>query len=235
MDELIEGGFPRGRTILVSGCCGTGKTILATQFIYKGAVEYNEPGILVLLEQDPDEFKEDMLEFDFDLGKLESEGKLIIIDASLSRVSVEDVIGCIPVSSKSFSILPGERDIRKLLDVVRRAAVKIGAKRASIDSIPALDVMVKDKAEARRLILDMNYKLKSAKLTTVLVSETDSDIPTEGVEKYIVDGVISLTYRTSGPDAGRTLIIEKMRRTSHSEEIHTLKFEKGAGIEIVKE
>lgn len=235
LDELLEGGFPRGRTMLVSGSCGTGKTILATQFLYNGIIKYDESGVLVLLEQNPDEFKEDMLEFDFDLEKLEEEGKLVIIDASLSKISIENVIGNVPVSSKSFSLLPGERDLKKLLDVVMRAAKKIGAKRAVIDSIQALDLMVKDETEARKLIVDMNYKLKSAGLTSIIISESGHNTPTEGVEKYIVDGVISLRYTTTGPDVGRTLVIDKMRRTSHSEEIHTLKFIKGQGITLQDE
>jgi len=73
LDELIEGGFPRGDTILVAGKAGTGKSILATQFIYKGVTEYNEPGVLVTLEEPPNLIKRNMLRFGMDLAKLEKE------------------------------------------------------------------------------------------------------------------------------------------------------------------
>ena len=89
MDELLEGGFPRQRSILLSGSSGSGKTTFAVQFLYKGITDYNEPGILICLEQNPKELKQDMLDYGFDLAQAEHDGKLIIIDASLSRIGTE--------------------------------------------------------------------------------------------------------------------------------------------------
>ena len=70
LDELIEGGFPRGDTILVAGKAGTGKTILANQFLYNGAVMYEEPGVLVTLEESPIAIKRNMLRFNMDFEAL---------------------------------------------------------------------------------------------------------------------------------------------------------------------
>ena len=75
LDELIEGGFPKGDTILIAGKAGTGKSILATQFIYKGVTEYNDPWpvVFVTLEEPPHLIKMNMLRFGIDLDKLVKE------------------------------------------------------------------------------------------------------------------------------------------------------------------
>ncbi len=78
LDELMGGGLPMGRNILLSGACGTGKTTFAIEFLYNGIVKYNEPGILVTMEQNPQEVRQDMLKYGFDLEKLEKDGKLVI-------------------------------------------------------------------------------------------------------------------------------------------------------------
>jgi len=236
-DKLVSGGFPRGRTILVLGECGTGKTIFGAQFVYNGASIHNEPGILVLLEQNPSEFKSDMAAFGMDFKALEAESKVIIIDASLARLGVEAIVGKLPVTSESFSLLPGETNVEHLTDVIIRAAKTIDAKRVTIDSLPALELMVDGELTVRKLLLRMNYRIKDAGLTTVIISELDNNgvQVTHGVEKYVVDGVVSLHYTKVGPTAGRTLTIDKMRNTAHSEEIHTIRFVDGEGIEVVEE
>jgi KaiC/GvpD/RAD55 family RecA-like ATPase len=236
-DELISGGFPQGRTMLVLGECGTGKTIFGAQFIFNGAARHGEAGVLVLLEQNPEEFKKDMKAFGMDFDRLEKEKKVIIIDASLSRLGADAMISKLPVSSESFSLLPGETTVEHLTDVVVRAAKNIKAKRITIDSLPALELMVENELAVRRILLQMNYRLKEGGLTSIIVSELDDDSvhATHGVEKYVVDGVISMHYTKVGPSAGRTLTIDKMRNTAHSEEIHTLKFVTGKGLVVMKE
>ena len=233
LDKLLNGGFPRGRTILVSGNCGTGKTILATQFVYNGAAKYGEPGIIVILEQDPNEFKKDMGVFNFDIQKFEKEGKLIVVNASLSSIELQDFFNTREaVPKSSFSLLPGEDKLDKITDIIIKAAEKIGAKRVSIDSIAALDFMLEDKTKVRKTLLNMNYRLKKAGLTTIIVADATRGVSTQGIEEFIMDGVITLHYETTGADIGRHMVIGKMRSTAHSENIHTIRFVKGKGIEI---
>jgi len=236
-DELISGGFPRGRSILVFGECGTGKTIFGASFVHNGVARYGEPGVLVLLEQNPDEFKRDMRSFGMDFDKFEKEKKLIVIDASLSRLGADAMVSSLPVSSESFSLLPGETTVEHLTDVVVRAAKNIKAKRVTIDSLPALEFMVENELAMRRLLLQMNYQLKEAGLTAIIVAELvgESSRATYGVEKYVVDGVVCLHYTKVGPTAGRTLTIDKMRNTAHSEDIHTITFVPGKGLKVNKD
>ena len=237
LDELLDGGFPRGRTILLSGSCGTGKTIFGVQFLYNGAVMYDEPGVLVCLEQSPNYLKKDVHAFNFDLQKLEDEGKLTIIDASLSRIDINEFTVPSEIPSKSFQMnIADFADLGMLIDAIITAAKKIDAKRIVIDGLPSLDYMISNEKNVRNAILNINYKLLDSGATSILTSgiSDNSNMSRYGFEEYIVDGAITLHYITSGPGSGRNLIIEKMRGTEHSEDIHTIRFKRGVGIEIVE-
>lgn len=246
LDELIEGGFPRGRSILLSGTCGTGKTTFAIQFLYNGVVQYDEHGIFVSLEQDPKEMKQDMLRFGFDLQKLENEGKLVIIDTSLARIGTSKP-GVIPTAqitsigqpSGSISLLPDEFNIDRILEMIISRAKSIGAKRVVIDSLPALDFLIKDHREMRyiirQLVLAVNYRLKAAGLTTLLITEIleDGGLSAHGVESYVADGTIVLTLNEAIDS--RTIKIRKMRQTEHSLRPRTIEFtEKGIVVKGVE-
>ncbi len=230
-DELVGGGLPRGRTILVNGSCGTGKTVFSTQFLYNGAVHYGEPGIYVMLEQDVCEFKDDMAGFGLNLQKLQSEGKLVIINASLTKREGGNFL---ELKSETHDISPDMASVNKICDVIQEAATKIKAKRAVIDSLSSMTITFDDTQALRRVVLDLNYTLKKMGLTTLIISDEIAGDVTEAAQKYVVDGVLTLRYVTVGPDPGRTLVIDKMRKTRHSENIHALKFTKD-GIEIQKE
>jgi KaiC/GvpD/RAD55 family RecA-like ATPase len=237
LDDLLEGGFPRGRVILVAGDCGTGKSIMGMQFLHNGVVNFDEPGILVSLEQSPEMYREDMLSMGFDIGRLEREGKLIIIDASLSGLGVQKKKG-------DFTLTPEHFSIDAILALISEAAKKIGAKRAVVDSFSALDSILESRKsrvgielreDIRRAILSINYKLEDMKLTSLLISDIlENKLSTHGVEEFMVDGVITLHYTTAGADAGRHLVIKKMRTIKHSENIHQIVFEKGSGMKVLK-
>ncbi|MFH1404273.1 MAG: ATPase domain-containing protein [Candidatus Altiarchaeota archaeon] len=237
LDELLEGGFPRGRVILLAGDCGTGKSILSTQFLHNGALKYDEPGVLVSLEQSPRMLKQDMGFMGFDLEKMEEEGKLVIIDASLSGVSGK--------SEKSeFKLSPDQFSLDSILALIKEASDKIGAKRAVVDSFSALDSILETKKvhvgtglkeDVRLAILGINYKLQEMGLTSLLISDIldDGKLSKHGIEEFMVDGVITLHYKAVGSDSGRHLMIKKMRSTRHSENINMIEFERGRGIKVV--
>ncbi len=230
-DRLVGGGLPRGRTILLNGSCGTGKTIFATQFLHNGVIELGEPGIYVMLEQDAEEFKEDMRSIGLDISKLEEGGKLIIINAKLTGEKGRDFL---ELKSDTHDISPDMASIEKITEIIEEAAGKINARRAVLDSLSSMTMSFEDDRSLRRLILDLNYRLKKMGLTTLIISDEIAGDITEAAEKYVVDGVVTLRYVTVGPDPGRTLIIDKMRRTRHSENIHTIRFTE-KGMEILDE
>lgn len=210
LDELIEGGFPRGRTMMLSGTCGTGKSTFGVQFLYNGIIEHNEPGILVTLEQDPVELKQDMSRYGFDLDTVEKGGKLAIISAGIEqKMAWEDLSVSIPAKAE-----------------------EIGAKRLVIDSLTAIGFLLEEvggKEDVRKIIMSLSNAAKRAGLTTMMITETQSGSDASsihGVESHIADGVIHLTIHEAMDS--RKIVIRKMRSTKHSLKPREIEFsEKG--------
>jgi len=230
LDPLLSGGFIPGRSILVAGSPGTGKTTFGLQFICEGA-KAGEPGIILSLEEDPKAWREDMTNFGYNIEKLESQDLVRVVDASLVRIGL--------VSDERFSITPQEFDMNQMLTRIIREARQIGAKRILVDSLPALDILHASKPPEyiRAEILKLNYVLKSNGMTTMMITEIPEGSKTyshNGVEEFVVDGVISLHYLSLGSQSGRTLVIRKMRGTHHSEDIHPMEFVDGKGIVVRK-
>lgn len=163
LDELVEGGFPKGRTILVSGGCGTGKTIFAMQYIYRGVVEYDEPGVFVTLDERPQMIREDMYRFGWDIAKYEKAGDLVIVDASSAKIGFP--------SEEKYSIPQLSVDIDRLLLRVMQVADQIKAKRIVVDSIVGLGLRGESENEIRKAVLKINYMLLKSNITAVVTSE----------------------------------------------------------------
>jgi KaiC/GvpD/RAD55 family RecA-like ATPase len=226
-DELIEGGLPEGRSFLISGGTGTGKTIFATQFLVNGAL-MDEPGIYLTLDERPELIREDMLRFGINLRQLEDSGKIQIIDGTIAKVGIP--------SDEEFSLPATGFDLDKLLLELMRAIKKIRAKRVVIDSIPALGLNFQSEHEVRKAVLKVVYLLSRAGVTTMMTTEISEDskqFGKYGVEEFVSDGVILLHYMGIGTQSNRTLHIRKMRATKHSEDLHPLQITQN-GIEIHK-
>lgn len=228
LDNLIEGGFPEGRTTLISGATGTGKSIFGIQFLYKGAEQYNEPGIYVTLDERPELIREDMSRFGWNLRTLEEQNLLYVIDGSIAKIGIP--------SEEQFSLPVTGFDLDKLLLEILRVSKRINAKRLVIDSIPAVGFNFENENEVRKAILKLSFMLARTGITSVMVTEVPEDsnqFSKYGVEEYVADGVISLHYRGTGMQSNRTLHIRKMRSTKHSESLHPLEITDG-GIQVHK-
>jgi len=219
LDEMIEGGFPAGRTILLSGGCGTGKTIFAMQYIYRGALEYNEPGVFVTLDERPEMIRQDMSRFGWDIKKMESKGKMAIIDAAASKIGYP--------SEEKFTLPQAGIDVDRLVLRVMQIASQIGAKRIVIDSLAGLGMHIENESEIRKAILKINHMLTKADSTAILTSEVPEQsmgtgpmsYSKYGVEEYTADAVIILHYLGIGTESNRSLFVRKMRGTKHMEDI----------------
>jgi len=221
LDELIEGGFPQGRSVLVCGGCGTGKTIFCNQFIVDGAMQYNEPGVYVTLDERPELIREDCVRFGWDLQELEREKMLTIIDVGIAKMGLP--------SAEEFTLPTIGFDLEKLMIEIMRAIKHIKAKRVVIDSLPGLGFNFDNENEVRKAILKVSYLLSRAGVTSIFTSEVQEGtnrFGKYGVEEYVVDGVIALHYIGVGTKSNRTLHIRKMRATKHSEELHPLEISK---------
>jgi KaiC/GvpD/RAD55 family RecA-like ATPase len=222
LDSLIEGGFPKGRQILVSGTSGTGKTIFGIQYLVKGAIDYGEPGVYITFEQTPNTLKEDMKRFNWDLEQLERNGDLIIIDASGPVFGFK--------SEEDFTITKSEFSLKGVLENILKAVEEIDAKRLVIDSITALGARYDSEWKIRNVLLLLNIFLTKLNVTSILICESEK--PSKwGVEEFLCDGVIWLRVE----NIGRTLLIKKMRGTNHSQKIHPYKIEGGKGFVILED
>ena len=146
-DELTKGGLIRNRAYLTAGSAGTGKTIFSMQFIHNGVVKYGENGVYVALEETPEQLRRDMFSFGWNLKKLESDGRLILLDASSSRVGF---------GSKEKFIVPRPFTLDALLYEVNRCVEKIKAKRVVIDCLDAMGLHAKDPEEFRKTLLKLS-------------------------------------------------------------------------------
>jgi len=227
LDELIEGGFPKKRMILVSGATGTGKTTFSMQYLLHGAKK-GEPGLYIAVDQRPKSVREDMKSLGFDVEEMEKEGKLAILDASSAKVGY--------TSDERYSIPQIGLDIDELILKIMDLIDKIGAKRVVLDSIPGLGMQIEDEHEVRSIILKMNHMFSEENVTAIMTSEVpEQNLKIDKMkfskyeaEEYVADGVIMLHYLGVGSESNRSMFIRKMRATEHTEDILPLEIgEKG--------
>ncbi|MCK5238589.1 MAG: AAA family ATPase [Candidatus Thorarchaeota archaeon] len=216
LDELIEGGFPRGDTILVAGKAGTGKTILANQFLYNGAILYDEPGVLVTLEESPVAIKRNMMRFGMDLDDLVKKGLLSIADLSPSKEIARVKMGEYP----SF-------DLSGLVAIIMNHVNKVKAKRIVIDTLSILAYKFRSRDILREEFFKLAANITREGATLLLTSE----IPAQGsglgvfdIEAFLASGVVVLyNEKISDTSRSRSVEILKLRGSKHSSRIHSMR------------
>jgi circadian clock protein KaiC len=211
LDELISGGFPKGRIVLVLGGPGTGKTILASQFLYKGISQYNENGIFVSLDESKNHFYSEMLKFGWDFQKAEEEGKFLFVDATrLSRVAILKE----KMMKEETSSLRGKQlQIDKLIEELQAKIQQIGAKRVALDTLASLFYRFLDPIERRTASVDLIESLSDLGATTIVTTELSYLGLERNLmdEEFLVHGVIMMQTLFSGGTTTRALQVEKMR------------------------
>ena len=212
LDKLVEGGFPRGDTILLAGNTGSGKTILSTQFICEGVTKHGEKGVFATFEEDAKTLKRNMLRFGYDLEKLESKGLIRVLD-------LEAIKGA---------------GLSANIEFILNALREIDAKRLVIDSLTAFLSACQEKFEYRTL-MHLFYKiLKKLGCTTVMTCSVPTGLETLGlgIEEFVADSVITLESIICDGELKTRFLIRKMRGTSHSKKYHEVIIGR-KGLEIV--
>jgi len=214
LDELISGGFPRGRVILVLGGPGTGKTILGSQFLYKGITQYNENAIFVSLDENKKHFYEEMLKFGWDFRKAEEEGKFLFIDATrLSRIAI---LKERMMKEETSSLRGKELQIDRLVEELQDKIQQIGAKRVVLDTLASLFYRFLDPIERRTAGVDLIESLSDINVTSIVTTELSYLGLERNLmdEEFLVHGVIMMQTLFSGGTTTRALQVEKMRGAS---------------------
>nr|7X1Y_A Chain A, Circadian clock oscillator protein KaiC [Synechococcus elongatus PCC 7942 = FACHB-805]7X1Y_B Chain B, Circadian clock oscillator protein KaiC [Synechococcus elongatus PCC 7942 = FACHB-805]7X1Y_C Chain C, Circadian clock oscillator protein KaiC [Synechococcus elongatus PCC 7942 = FACHB-805]7X1Y_D Chain D, Circadian clock oscillator protein KaiC [Synechococcus elongatus PCC 7942 = FACHB-805]7X1Y_E Chain E, Circadian clock oscillator protein KaiC [Synechococcus elongatus PCC 7942 = FAC len=202
-DDISHGGLPIGRSTLVSGTSGTGKTLFSIQFLYNGIIEFDEPGVFVTFEETPQDIIKNARSFGWDLAKLVDEGKLFILDASPDPEGQEVV---------------GGFDLSALIERINYAIQKYRARRVSIDSVTSVFQQYDASSVVRRELFRLVARLKQIGATTVMTTERIEEygpIARYGVEEFVSDNVVILRNVLEGERRRRTLEILKLRGTSH--------------------
>jgi len=231
LDELISGGFPQGRVVLVLGGPGSGKTILASQFLYKGISERNENAVFVSLDESKDHYYQEMLKFGWDFKKAEDEGKFLFVDATrLSRLAI---IKEKMLKEEASSLRGKQLQIDKLVEELQVRIQQVNAKRVALDTLAALFYRFTDPIERRTAGVDLIEALSDLGATTIVTSEL-SHLSLErdlSDEEFLVHGVIMLQTLFSGGTATRAVQVEKMRGVSVNTNLVPYSIDK-SGIEI---
>ncbi|HEV8711867.1 MAG TPA: circadian clock protein KaiC [Candidatus Binatia bacterium] len=201
LDEVTGGGLPLGRPTLVCGGPGCGKTVLATEFLVRGATQYNEPGVFMGFEETAAELIKNVASLGFDLDELVAKKKLALDYVYVERSEIEET---------------GEYDLEGLFVRLNHAINSIGAKRVVLDTIEALFAGLSNVAILRAELRRLFRWLKEKGVTAIVTGERgDGTLTRHGLEEYVSDCVIVLDHRVTEQVATRRLRIVKYRGSIH--------------------
>src|SRR6185437_15018905 len=201
LDEITGGGFPLGRPVLICGSAGSGKTILAIQFLMKGITEHDEPGVFMSFEESAVDLAKNAGSLGFDLETSIAQKKLKIDYVRLERSEIQET---------------GEYDLEGLFIRLNHAIDSIGAKRVVLDTIESLFSGLNNTAILRSEIRRLFQWLREKGVTTIITGERgETTLTRQGLEEYVSDCVILLDFRVIEQIATRRLRIVKYRGSTH--------------------
>ncbi|MFH1404002.1 MAG: ATPase domain-containing protein [Candidatus Altiarchaeota archaeon] len=209
LDEILNGGIPRGHCVLLAGSCGTGKTILCQQFLFAGA-DAGEGGTYLALTEPRDKVVRNIQNFKFFKQEHIDNNKVKVVDL------VQD--------TRLRGI--GLNNVEGLIAIIEEILKSNNSKRLVIDSITALCENLLEGEKIRNFIFELAFRLMYLNVTTILISE----IPPQtfkysifGIEEFVADGVIRLSEFERKGDLIRSLQVIKMRGMAHSRNKHVMK------------
>lgn len=205
LDRMLKGGLPKGRTILVSGPAGAGKSTFGLQFLYHGIITAGESGIFVSFDESPKQVRQEALNFGWNLKELEDQNLLVLMDGFSPRAGVS--------SDEQYQTLV---DVDELITNLITIIDEISAERVVIDSITALALAMVGEKQIRKEILKLSAVMSSLECSTILTSEMHEGVVSRfGVEEFMSEGVIILNYQFRDSLGVRSLNIRKMRGVEH--------------------
>jgi circadian clock protein KaiC len=201
LDQITAGGLPRGRPTLVCGSAGCGKTLLAMEFLIRGATEFNEPGVCITFEERPEDLSANVASLGFDVDALVRARKLMVDYVHIERSEIEET---------------GEYDLAGLFVRMGSAIDAIGAKRVALDSVESLFGGLGNESVLRAELRRLFRWLKDKGVTAVVTGERgDRALTRYGLEEYISDCVILLDHRVENSVFTRRLRVVKYRGSTH--------------------
>ena len=205
LDQVLKGGLRKNSNILITGAPGTGKTILALQFIYYGAKDSNENGIFITTEDNLDDIRNNTSNLGMDFKSMESKGKIFFVQKPIATLK------------------GGLSSVKGLIDAIK----KYNIKRVALDSLIFFDYLYPrfngNRMEFRRQVLIFMQQMKKVGVTFLAVSErsvTDFDRLTYDMMDFVFDGFIVLSRIRKGSYFERVLTVAKIRGQDHSLDVY---------------
>ncbi len=211
LDKILHGGIPKRNIVLLSGGPGTGKSIFGQQYLYHGLLT-GEPGVLVALEEHPVQVRINMSQFGWDVRRYERDGMFAIVDAFTGGIG--------EAAKRERYVVRAIDDVGALVDVLKEAVKDLNAQRVVIDSVTTL--YITKPALARSVVMQLKRVLSGLGCTSLLISQvsvTERGFGGPGVE-HAADGIIRLDLDEIKGELKRSMIVWKMRGTSHSMRRH---------------
>lgn len=201
LDEILGGGLPEGRPTLVCGNTGCGKTLLAMEFIVRGATLFHEPGVFIAFEETDQDLAKNVASLGFDLPDLIARQAILVDHIHIDRSELTEA---------------GEYNLEGLFIRLGLVIDSIGAKRVVLDTMENLFSGFSNQAILRAEIRRLFTWLKEKGVTTVITGERgDEGITRQGLEEYVSDCVIVLDHRVVNQGSTRRLRVIKYRGTMH--------------------
>lgn len=201
LDEITLGGLPQGRPTLICGTAGCGKTLFSIEFIVRGALQFNEPGVFFAFEEKAEELATNVSSLGFDLKKLQKDKKIKVEYIHIEKSEIEET---------------GEYDLEGLFIRLGYAIDSIKAKRVVLDTIENLFAGLSNQAILRAELRRLFQWLKDKGVTAIITGERgENTLTRQGLEEYVSDCVILLDHRIINQISTRRLRIVKYRGSVH--------------------
>lgn len=201
LDEITLGGLPRGRPTLVCGGAGCGKTLFAMEFLLRGALQFNEPGVFMAFEETEKDLADNVRSLGFEIEKLVAQNKIAVDYVHVERSEIQET---------------GEYDLEGLFIRLGAAIDSVGAKRVVLDTLETLFSGFSNPAILRAELRRLFRWLKDKGVTAVITGERgEGALTRQGLEEYVSDCVILLDHRVREQVSTRRLRIVKYRGTTH--------------------
>jgi circadian clock protein KaiC len=203
LDSITRGGFPAGRSVVVAGTAGSGKTVLAAQFL-RGGIERGQPGVFVTCEESPDSIRDNVRGFGWDVAQWESAGSWAFVDATRSL--------------DGMTLQVGSYDLAALLARIEDVVSRLQATRVVVDALDSLFEQFSEDVHFRNELHRVIGRLADLGVTTVLTTERATDygaLSRRGLEEFVTDNLILLRNVLTAEKRRRTIEIVKFRGTGH--------------------
>lgn len=221
-DVIAGGGLPAGRSTLIAGTAGSGKTLFGVQFLVAGIELYGQGGVLVSFDEPAREIARNVRSLGWDLGAYERAGRLAMVDVAL--VAGEEMLEA------------GQFDFGGLLARLERQIERVGATRVVFDSLTGIFPQFTDRNVVRRELHRVTSRLRELGVTTLMTAERAEEygpVARYGVEEFVTDNVVILRNPLNHERRRRTLEILKFRGAAHHKGEYPFSIDERGGITVI--